>query len=174
VHVACETTNRPLFEGDEKHHFKYSIKTAQCYQMEKLGVQFFPRFTLSNHPGLATIPKITNYMRIIVVDDELPLPLDMHIIRGAIPDRIHEMPYDSDWFMHLQEMTKLESLVCTLTEAIFTSIRASNADILPTQTNMRQYYETTVAPNTTKSTLSIRWVGHIIVLAAIIWWKWLK
>ena len=117
---------------------------------------------------------MANYMRIIVVDDELPLPIDMHLIRGAIPDRIYEMPYDSDWFTHLQEMIKLESLVCTLAEASFASIRASNADMLPTQTNMRQYYETTVAPRAAKSTFSIGWVGCGIVLAAIICWKWSK
>ena len=93
-------------------------------------MQFFPRFTLSNHPNLVMIPKTTNYMRIIVVDEELPLPVDMHLIRGAIPDIIHEMPYDSGWFMHLQEMTKLESLVCTLADANFTSIRVSNTDVL--------------------------------------------
>ena len=174
VHVACETTPRPLFEGDEKHHFKYSIKSAQCYHMEKLGVQFFPRFTLSNHPGLVMIPKTTNYMRIIVVDEELPPPVDMHLIRGAIPDRIHEMPYDSGWFMHLQEMTELESLVCALVDANFTFIRVSNTDILPTQTTMRKYYETTVIPRAAKSTYWSGWVGYIIILAAIIWWKWLK
>ena len=173
--MACETTDHPLFEGDEKHRFKYSIKSAECYQMERLGVHFYPRFTLSNLPRLATIPKTANYMRIIVVDDELPPPIDMHLIRGVIPDKIHEMPYDSDWFIHLQEMTELESLVCTLAEANSTSIRVSNADILPTQTNMRQYYETTVAPRAAaKSTFSLGWVGYIIVPAAFIWWKWSK
>jgi hypothetical protein len=117
VHVTCETTPRPLFEGDEKDYFKYSIKSAQCYHMEKLGAHFFPRFTLLSHPGLVMIPKSTNHMRIIVVDEGLPLPVDMHLIRGAIPDIMHAMPYDPGWFMHLQEMIELKDLVCTLAEA---------------------------------------------------------
>ena len=80
--------------------------------MEKLGALFFPRFTLSSHPDLLIIPKSTDYMRIIIVDEELPLPVDMHLIRCVIPDAIHKMPYDPGWYMHLQEMIKLESLVC--------------------------------------------------------------
>jgi hypothetical protein len=84
--------------------------------MEKLGVLFNPRFTLSSHAGLAIIPKSTDYMRIIAVDEELPLPIDMHLIRSIVPDRVHEMPHDSSWYFHLQEMVALESLVCALTQ----------------------------------------------------------
>lgn len=84
--------------------------------MEGLGTLFNPRFTLSRHPALAILPKSTNYMRIIIVDQELPPPIDMHPIRCVIPDEMHEMPYDSGWFMHLQEIVALESLVCTTAE----------------------------------------------------------
>ena len=69
------------------------------------------------------IPKSTNYIRIIVVDEELPPPMDMHLIRGAIPDIMHWMPYDSGWFMHLQEMIELESVVCTLAESILKLVK---------------------------------------------------
>lgn len=130
AHVTCEVAPRPSFESDEKHHFKYSIKSAQCYHMERLGAVFYPRFTLSGHSSLAIIPKSTNYIRIIIVDEGLPPPIDIHLIRAAIPDRVDVMPYDSDWRMHLQEMVALESLVCILAVAFFTSIGVSDANIL--------------------------------------------
>ena len=117
MRVACEVARRPSFESDEKHHFKYSIKSAQCCPMEELGTLFYPRFTLIRHPALAVIPKSTDYMRIIIVDEELPPPIDIHLIRGVIPDKMHEMPYDSGWLMHLQEIAALESLVCTSAQA---------------------------------------------------------
>lgn len=69
------------------------------------------------------MPKSTNYIRIIVVDEELPPPIDMYLIRGAIPDIVHRMPYDSGWLVHLQEMIELESVVCTLAESILNSVR---------------------------------------------------
>jgi hypothetical protein len=140
--------------------------------MEKLGEHFSPRFTFSSHPGLVMIPKSTAYMRIIIVDEELPLPIDMHLIRGAIPDIMHKMPYDSGWSIHLQEMTEMESVVRTSAEAI--STRVGNTNVLLSQINMRRYYETVVAPRAAKATNSCEWVGYVIVFAIIIWWKWLK
>ena len=98
--------------------------------MEKLGTLFYPRFTLSRHPALAIIPKNTDYMRIIIVDEELPPPIDMHPIKCVIPDKMHEMPYDSSWFVHLQEIVALDSLVCTAAAVFLTSIRIIGANKL--------------------------------------------
>ena len=54
------------------------------------------------------------------------------------------------------------------------NIKISKANILLTQTSMRNYYETIVAPRAAKSANSSGWLWYIIIFAAMIWWKLFK
>lgn len=79
-----------------------SIREARCATSAEVHDMYDSRFNqgyLSLEQSLSPRPRL---MRILVIDEDLPIPLDLYTLPTEIGADINRHPYDPDWFSYLQ------------------------------------------------------------------------
>lgn len=93
-HISTQASSKPRFVR--------SVRDARCTALSEVHQMFDSRFiegyaTLER--SLAPHPRL---LRILVVDDGLPVPLDLYTLPTDVGGDVSAVPFDPDWFVHLK------------------------------------------------------------------------
>jgi len=88
---------------NDKSRFDRSVRQAYCASMSQVHQMFDSKF----HGGHAIIERDLaprpGMLRILVIDDGLPSPLDLYTLPFDFDDDINQCPVDPHWLTHLKQ-----------------------------------------------------------------------
>jgi len=86
----------------DKSRFDRSIREAHCVTVSEVHEMFDSRF----HDGYRVIERVLaprpRMLRILVIDDGLPSPLDLYTLPFDVEENISHWPCDRQWLKHLK------------------------------------------------------------------------